>query len=204
VLPLFVVLASVVLPLPASVLRFRGWMLVALACATAAGVVIGSRLGARHAAGPVQGVAVGRPSPEASAGQGMLDRIITGVTVLRHRGRIVSTIAASLASWIARAAIVWCMLRAFGLDLPVSATITVLVIVNLGIALVATPGNVGTFELATVGALALWGVPSDTAFSVGIATHAVEVIPPVIIGLVVGSWWLPPVLHEPPATGPEL
>jgi uncharacterized membrane protein YbhN (UPF0104 family) len=181
VLPLFVVMASVLLPLPAGVLRFRGWMLLALIGAAVAGVVISRRLSAKHAAGTAPGAAVGT-----------LDRIIAGVTVLGHRRRIAATMAASLASWIARAAILGCMFRAFGLVLPVSAAVSVLVIVNLGIAVVATPGNVGTFELVTAGALALWGVPADAALSLGIATHVLEVLPPVLIGLVVGSWWLPP------------
>jgi len=174
VLPLFVIVASVVLPLPASVLRFRTWMMLALSAATALGIVIGRRLAHRHAAGTVPDV-VG----------GTLDRIVAGMTVLGHRRRIAATIAASLASWIARALILWCMFRAFGLPLPVSAAVSVLVIVNLGIAVVATPGNLGTFELATAAALAVWGVPSETALSVGITTHAVEIVPPVFLGLLV-------------------
>jgi glycosyltransferase 2 family protein len=174
VLPLFVIVASVVLPLPASVLRFRTWMMLALSAATALGIVIGRRLAHRHAAGTV---------PDAVGGT--LDRIVAGMTVLGHRRRIAATIAASLASWIARALILWCMFRAFGLPLPVSAAVSVLVIVNLGIAVVATPGNLGTFELATAAALALWGVPSETALSVGITTHVVEIVPPVFIGLLV-------------------
>jgi uncharacterized protein (TIRG00374 family) len=138
------------------------------------GIVIGRHLARRHAAGTV---------PDAAAGT--LDRIVAGMTVLGHRRRITATIAASMASWIVRAVILWCMFGAFGLVLPISAAVSVLVIVNLGIAVVATPGNVGTFELAMAGALALWGVPADTALSVGIATHAVEIVPPVLIGLAV-------------------
>ena len=172
VLPLFVIVASVVLPLPASVLRFRTWMMLALSAATALGIVIGRRLARRHAAGTV---------PDAVGGT--LDRIVAGMTVLGHRRRIAAAISASLASWIARALILWCMFRAFGLALPVSAAVSVLVIVNLGIAVVATPGNLGTFELATAAALAIWGVPSETALSVGITTHVVEIVPPVVIGL---------------------
>ena len=152
-------------------------MLLALAGAAILGIVIGRRLARRHAAGTI---------PDAAAGT--VDRIVAGMTVLGHRRRITATIAASLASWVARAVILWCMFGAFGLVLPVSAAVSVLVIVNLGIAVVATPGNVGTFELATAAALALWGVPADTALSVGIATHVVEVVPPLILGLVVGSW----------------
>ena len=110
------------------------------------------------------------------------------VAVGRHRARLAAAIGASLASWTARATILWCMLRAFDLALPLSATVTMLVIVNLGIAIVATPANVGSFELASAAALALWNVPSDVAFSVGIATHLVEVVPPVLLGLAVGGW----------------
>jgi len=177
VLPMFVVIASVLLPLPSTVLRYRTWMLMSLAAGSFAGVIVGRRLRDRHAAGR---------APVAVAGT--LDRIVAGMTILGHRGRLASAIAASLLSWTARAAILWCMLRAFGLDLPLSATVTMLVIVNLSIALVATPGNVGSFELASAAALALWNVPSDLAFSVGIATHLVEVVPPVVLAFVVGRW----------------
>jgi uncharacterized protein (TIRG00374 family) len=176
-LPLFVVLASLLLPLPPAVLKYRGWMLASLAVATVAGVIIARRLRARHAAGRA-------PSFVA----GTFDRIIDGITILSHRHRLAGTIVVSLVSWTARAAIFWCMLQAFSLDLPVSAAVTVLVVVNLGIALVATPGNVGSFELATAAALALWGVSSETALSVGIAAHVIEVAPPVLIGLAVGGW----------------
>jgi uncharacterized membrane protein YbhN (UPF0104 family) len=81
------------------------------------------------------------------------------------------------------------MLQAFHLSLPPSATVTALVIINLGIAVVATPGNIGTFELTTAAALAFWSVPSQTGLSVGIATHIVEVVPPVLLGLVVSGLW---------------
>lgn len=149
VLPVFIIAVSVLLPLPANVLRYRGWMLASVAATAVAIVAVG-----------------------------------------RHRARLAAAVGASLVSWAARACILWCMLGAFHVVLPLSATITMLVIVNLGIAIVATPGNVGSFELAAAAALALWKVPSETAFSVAIATHVVEVIPPVLLGLVAGGWSL--------------
>ena len=174
VLPLFVVIASMLLPMPATVLRYRTWMLVVLAGAAAAGVGIGRWLRIRRA---------GSRAPAALAGT--LDRILAGVMILGDRKRLAWAITASLASWTARAAILWCVLRAFDLTLPPSATVSTLVIVNLGIALVATPGNVGTFELTAAAALALWNVPTQIALSFGIATHIIEVVPPVLIGLAI-------------------
>ncbi len=181
VLPIFVVVASVLLPLPSTVLRYRAWMLMTLAAGSVAGVIVGRRLRDRHAAGRAPGAVLGT-----------LDRIVAGMTILGHRGRLASAIGASLVSWTARAAIFWCMLKAFHLMLPLSATVSMLVIVNLGIVVVATPGNVGSFELASAAALALWGVSPDTALSVGLATHAIEVVPPVVIGIIVGGWWTAP------------
>src|SRR5205814_4639422 len=104
VLPMFVVLASVLLPLPSSVLRYRTWMLLSLAAGSAAGVVIGRGLRARHAAGR---------APAALATT--LDRIIAGVTSLGHRGRLLPALCASTVSWTTRAGVLWCMLRAFHL-----------------------------------------------------------------------------------------
>ena len=176
-LPLFVVLASLMLPLPPAVLKYRGWMLVTLAVAAALGIVIGRRLRARQAAGTGPSFVTGT-----------LDRIIAGITILGHRHRLAAAMLITFISWSVRAAIFYCMLRAFALDLPVSAAVSVLVVVNLGIAVVATPGNVGTFELAVAASLAFWGVSTETALSLGIATHVIEVAPPVLIGLVVGGW----------------
>ena len=147
VLPIFIIVVSLLMPLPANVLKYRGLMLASVAVTAIAIVAIG-----------------------------------------RHRTRLAAAVGASLVSWTVRAAILWCMLSAFHVYLPLSATVTMLVIVNIGIALVATPGNVGSFELAAAAALALWKVPSETAFSVAIATHLIEVIPPVILGFVAGGW----------------
>jgi len=147
VLPIFIIAVSLLMPLPANVLKYRGVMLASVAVTAVAIVAIG-----------------------------------------RHRTRLAAAVGASLVSWTVRAAILWCMLSAFHVYLPLSATVTMLVIVNIGIALVATPGNVGSFELAAAAALALWKVPSETAFSVAIATHLIEVIPPVILGFVAGGW----------------
>src|SRR5439155_12582241 len=64
-LPLFVVLGILLLPLPPAVLKYRGWMLITLAVAAGLGIVIARRLRARHAS-------VGAPSFVT----GTLDRII--------------------------------------------------------------------------------------------------------------------------------
>jgi uncharacterized membrane protein YbhN (UPF0104 family) len=78
---------------------------------------------------------------------------------------------------------------AFQLDLilvssKVSAMV-VLILTNLGIAIVSTPANVGGFELSAVAALHLFIRDAETAISFAVALHLIEVVPIVILGLIV-------------------
>jgi hypothetical protein len=177
-LPLFVALASALVPLPSSLLRFRRPMVVGVLAAAVALAAARSWFLRRRS----RAIDLEHPTG------GTLDRIVDGLRVLDHRHRLASTIATALCAWSIRAAIVWCMFRAFSLDLPISAAVGVLALLNVGIALVATPGNVGTFELASAGALALWDVPAETGMSLGVTMHVLEVIPPASLGIVAIVW----------------
>ena len=171
-LPLFITLAGLVLPLPSSVTWYRPYAIPAVMVAIA-GAALGRRWIRRRRA---------RTATEAEGPSATIDRIADGLRVLDHRHRLASTVVVALCSWVMRAAIVWCMFQAFGLDLPVSAAVGTLAMINVGIALVATPGNLGTFELVTAGALALWGVAPAEGLSLGVAMHAIEVVPPATLG----------------------
>ena len=177
-LPLFVALASAVVPLPPSVLRYRRWMVLGF---LAAAIALAA---ARWWFLRRQSRAVDLEHPTG----GTLDRIVDGLRVLDHRHRLAATIGTALCAWSIRVVIVWCMFRAFSLDLPISAAVGVLALLNIGIAVVATPGNVGTFELASAGALALWDVPAETGMSLGVTMHLLEVIPPATLGLIAIVW----------------
>jgi hypothetical protein len=88
------------------------------------------------------------------------------------------------ALWLAaRGHDVWAMMRACHLSLPPTAALVALIVINLGIAAAGVPGNVGSFELATVGALQVYSVPVESAVSFGIALHATELLPLLAIGL---------------------
>ena len=80
---------------------------------------------------------------------------------------------------------VWVMFEAYHLSLPFVAAPVVLILTNLGIAVVNTPANLGSFEVCTVAALKLFSVDAELALSYGIALHLVEVIPMMLLGLFV-------------------
>jgi uncharacterized membrane protein YbhN (UPF0104 family) len=57
-------------------------------------------------------------------------------------------------------------------------------IIAVAIVLPSAPGYVGTFQVATVAALALFAVPEATALSLSLVYHAVNYVPITVIGLV--------------------
>jgi len=133
-----------------------------------------------------------------------VDRFLDGMSALRYGGNLAPAIGAAVLSWGTRMLLTWTMLRAFHLSLPWAAPAVVLTIVNLGIAVAGMPGNVGSFELASMGALAIYGVPGDVALSFGAALHVTEVLPVVVVGLIL-MWtgelqiWRRPAPPDPPA-----
>ncbi len=114
-----------------------------------------------------------------------LNRFAMGLSALRDAGVLLPAGILSALSWGVRSTMVWTMFRAFHLNLPPVAAPVILIFVNLGIALVNTPANLGGFELATLAAFKLFEVDTEIALSYAIILHLVEVVPIVLLGLVV-------------------
>src|SRR5262249_31679285 len=70
--------------------------------------------------------------------------------------------------------IYWAFGQAFRLDLPLGAYLSVTVVVALVTIFPITFGNVGTYELAVVGALALYSVPGHDALAYAVSTHLIS------------------------------
>jgi hypothetical protein len=105
------------------------------------------------------------------------------VSELRDTGRFLRVSVSSFLVWGIRVAVIYTMLAAFALDVPGIAGLVVLIVVTLGIAAVSSPGNVGSFELAAMGALKLFGVETEVALGFAVTLHAVEVVPIAALGL---------------------
>jgi uncharacterized membrane protein YbhN (UPF0104 family) len=69
------------------------------------------------------------------------------------------------------------VLRAAGLHLPVVASLTALLAVNIGGIGRLTPGNLGVTQAAMVAALLPFGVVADRAVAAGVALQAIQVLP---------------------------
>ncbi len=88
----------------------------------------------------------------------------------------------SLAMWLVINVQIYCTMRAFGLELPLSAAYVVTTAAVLGLA-VPTPGGVGGYHAAVQFALTdIFRVPVATATGVALIAHAVSFVPISIIG----------------------
>jgi glycosyltransferase 2 family protein len=112
-----------------------------------------------------------------------VNHFMTGLSVMRNAGLLFPILVCSVVSWLLRTAMIWFMFEAFDLNLPLMATPITLILLNFGIAVVSTPANLGGFELAVVGALKLFSVETEIAFSYAVALHVIEVAPMVAFGM---------------------
>jgi uncharacterized protein (TIRG00374 family) len=88
----------------------------------------------------------------------------------------------SIAMWGIINVQIWCVMRAFGLSLPLTAAFVVTTAGVLGLA-VPTPGGVGGYHAAVQFALTdVFHVPLDVATGIALIAHAVSFVPISIIG----------------------
>ncbi len=82
---------------------------------------------------------------------------------------------------ITAAATNYLVFRSFDLPVPAVTALVLLVVLQIGTAVVSVPGNVGVFHYLTVVTLAAWDVPQPTAVAVAIVLHIVSLGPKVVL-----------------------
>lgn len=106
-----------------------------------------------------------------------------GLSALRSLRHLTLAFFCSVASWLGNLAVISLLLFAFGLTLPAGAAL-VLMIVNTALLVVpVTPGNIGTYQVACVLGLSLFGVPKTDAVSYGLVLQATTFLPIAVVGV---------------------
>jgi uncharacterized membrane protein YbhN (UPF0104 family) len=75
-------------------------------------------------------------------------------------------------------------LLAFGVHLPLTASLLILIGLQAGISFTNIPGRFGIFEYICILALALYGVEPTTALSYGVLLHGIVMFPTTSLGLI--------------------
>jgi len=105
-----------------------------------------------------------------------------GLAALHDARALATSIGWGLAGWVAEGAIALATLAALGLPATPTAAALVVIAASAAAAVGISPGNAGTFEVATAIALAGLGVPTGAAVAFALAFHAVHVVPVALLG----------------------
>ncbi|MEX2446628.1 MAG: lysylphosphatidylglycerol synthase transmembrane domain-containing protein [Dehalococcoidia bacterium] len=113
----------------------------------------------------------------------LLDRFLTGLTLVRGAGTWALVALASAAGWLLEAASYWLVGIAFGLALPVEAYLAICAAANLAIAAPSTAGGIGPYEFFAREAAVSFGATAGAATAYALALHAFVLLPITLAGL---------------------
>jgi glycosyltransferase 2 family protein len=123
------------------------------------------------------------PSRFAEVGTGLLQTFANGLAIVRQPRRLAIALVLSVPLWLSIAAAIWCVSRAFHIQLPFVGSFLVMALLVVGVA-VPTPGAVGGFHyFYRLAATAFYGAPNDRAVGAAIVLHAVSFVPVAVVGL---------------------
>ena len=111
-------------------------------------------------------------------------RIYEGFEVLRRPRLLAIALAFNLFGWIVDIAISWAFGRAFNLQLPLAAFVSVTVVIGIITIFPITFGNVGTFELAVISALSLYGISGHDAVAYAVGVHVFSTLFNIGLGVI--------------------
>ncbi|MGD9101845.1 MAG: lysylphosphatidylglycerol synthase transmembrane domain-containing protein [Anaerolineae bacterium] len=111
------------------------------------------------------------------------ERLLDGLDGLRRPRVWLWAALWSAATWGLGALTNHTAFLALGLSLPLAASLALLVVLQMGIALPSLPGRVGVFEGLCIVVLAWFDVEREVALAVGLVLHAVVFVPPILLGL---------------------
>lgn len=131
-----------------------------------------------------------RPLPRnlADRAHGKAAAFLLGLRVLHSRRDLLAVAAWSAVIWSVETVTYLVVLQSVHASLPgrllFLAAMLMMVMVNLGALIPATPGNIGTFQVFAVLALSAFGVPTAVALAAAILAHIVQYVLVTAAGLI--------------------
>jgi uncharacterized membrane protein YbhN (UPF0104 family) len=89
----------------------------------------------------------------------------------------------SVAGWILQVATYQLTARAAHFPIPLVATVSAILAVNIGFALRATPGNVGLFQFMYAATASAFGLDTERAVAVALLIQAQQILPITVLGV---------------------
>jgi len=119
--------------------------------------------------------------------QKMMERIhafMEGLLILKSGKEFFWVIVLAVAVWAFWAVALHYTILAFGIQIPFSARLLLLAVINLGALIPSSPGYVGPYQYFCWVGLSIFGVDKSLAFSFSIVLHALWYVPLTGLGFV--------------------
>ena len=114
---------------------------------------------------------------------GFLHGLFTGVRSAAHGDLFAGTLGLSTIVWTFAGIAMLCNVRAFDLQVPWYSAFFVLLVVNLGGVIPASPGSVGLYHYLAMLALTVWITDADRALGFAVVAHATGLGVTTLLGL---------------------
>ena len=105
-----------------------------------------------------------------------------GLQMLKSSKHIVLVTLFSILSWLSQIAVVTFLLLAFDFKIPAWSAVVIIIINALMMMFPLTPGNIGTFQVATILGLSFFNVHKTEALSFGLVLHSLDILPYLFLG----------------------
>lgn len=163
---LLLLLATFVVPLPPSLVGLRGLVGSSLLIVLTLIVVL---VRTRDPEAVVDG--------GARRAGGRLVEFLRCVQGLATGKRFVAALLASISVWTLQVSEFVLVAHASHLALPIGGSVAAMLLINTGLVVRATPGNIGYFQFAYAAAASRFGVPVDAAVAAAILIQILEMVP---------------------------
>lgn len=107
---------------------------------------------------------------------------LSGLEALKSSKHLTVTSVLSVLWWLFQAGMVYLLILAFGFKINIWGAVIITAIVNIMMTVVVSPWNIGTFQGATVAAMAPFGIGKSEALAFSFLLHIFVYLPPVILG----------------------
>lgn len=113
----------------------------------------------------------------------LLGSFIGGIRLSPNWWHIVIITATSAAIWLFCLLPVDMILRSFNVQLPLTASMFILILLVFAVMVPASPGYIGTYHYACYKGLSVFGIPETTSVSIALVMHGTGFFPVIIAGL---------------------
>jgi len=125
-----------------------------------------------------------RPFPAKLAGKviPLLGSFIAGIRLTSRPAELLALVVSSMFIWLTAVWPIDLILRAFGIHLPISASMFIMVLLVFAVMVPAAPGYVGTYHLACVTGLMAFAIQKELALGVALIIHGIGFFPVILAG----------------------